>query len=275
MTMINNGMVSILCPCYNSADYVGRMLNSILEQTYKNIEMICIDDGSSDLTKDIIESYVAEFYKNDMTLSYIKRNHEGQASAINEGLKHIRGKYFALIDSDDYLLPESVMKRVGLLENNPDAAVIASDYYIVDEKDLDRVKGRGNDYVRSLAYQPWQFDLLIAGYSVVTPIGYMIRTSYFTKVFPKKEINKCVEGQNYQILLPLYYYYKRVYTDEPLGYYVIRENSHDHQKRSKGEQRKRGENLMRMLEDVLSEMGVGMYEIERYKRMSSFNQYFE
>ena len=84
------------------------------------------------------------------------------------------------------------------------------------------------------------------------------------------EINECIEGQNYQILLPLYYHYKRVFVDEPLAYYVIRKDSHDHRKRTEEEMRRRWDNLCDMLKSVLEDIGLEEHEVQRYLRMSYF-----
>lgn len=268
-------LVSLLTPCYNSEAYIERMLKSVLEQTYSNIELICIDDGSSDGTREIIERYIHLFEIEEKELIYLKREHGGQAAAINAGLKIMRGKYFGLIDSDDFLSNDSVEKRVCALEANPEYSVVASDYFIVNEGDLQTIIGRGNDYIGNLCYQPYQFCLTLIGYSTVTPVGYMIRTDDMRKINPEMNIHECREGQNYQILLPMYYYYKRMYIDEPLAYYVIRNDSHSHMARTREQERERNLNLLNMLEDIFYKLGLPESEIQKYKKLSSFNKSLE
>ena len=201
------GLVSIISPCYNSEKYIFRMLDSVRKLTYKKIEMICVDDGSDDDTGRIIEQNIDKFEEEGMRLIYIKKNHAGQAAAINYGLKHIHGEYLTTIDSDDFYAPQSIEKRLQALLKHTDCSIAVSDYYMVDESDLSRIIRKGNDYVRDYIFQPRQFCLLLAGHSVVTPIGYLIKTESMRRINPHMEINECIEGQNYQILLPLYYHY--------------------------------------------------------------------
>ncbi|MCI6408331.1 MAG: glycosyltransferase family 2 protein [Lachnospiraceae bacterium] len=264
------GLVSIISPCYNSEKYIFRMLDSVRKQTYKKIEMICVDDGSDDDTGRIIKQNIDKFEEEGMRLIYIKKNHAGQAAAINYGLKHIHGEYLTTIDSDDFYAPQSIEKRLQALLKHTDCSIAVSDYYMVDESDLSRIIRKGNDYVRDYIFQPRQFCLLLAGHSVVTPIGYLIKTESMRRINPHMEINECIEGQNYQILLPLYYHYKRVFVDEPLAYYVIRKDSHDHRKRTEEEMRRRWDNLCDMLKSVLEDIGLEEYEVQRYLRMSYF-----
>lgn len=264
------GLVSIISPCYNSERFILRMLDSVRQQTYKKIEMICVDDGSDDNTRKIIEQNIEKFEAEGMSLIYMKKNHAGQAAAINYGLKRIHGEYLTTIDSDDYYAPQSIEKRVQALLKNTDCSIAVSDYYMVDESDLSKIIRKGNDHIREYVYQPRQFILLLAGLSSVTPIGYLIKTEDMRRVNPSMEINECVEGQNYQILLPLYYHYKRVFVDEPLAYYVIRKDSHDHKDRTAEEMQQRWKNLSDMLKSVLEEIGLAEHEVQRYLRMSYF-----
>lgn len=263
-------LVSIICPCYNSERYIGRMLESVCRQTYKNIELICVDDGSDDNTQSVIMSYKSTLTNNGITLEYEYVSHRGQAAAVNVGLKKIRGEYFCLIDSDDFFSEDSIECRVSVLENNQAYAIVASDYFIVDEGDVCHVTGYGTKYCGALAYQPNQFYLTLTGFSPVCPVAYMIRTAAMKKINPQMCINECIEGQNFQILLPLYYNFQRIYIDRPLGYYVVRKNSHDHHQRTSEQLKTRYVNLISMLRDVLCECGMNENEVEKCVKMSHF-----
>ena len=129
--------------------------------------------------------------------------------------------------------------------------------------------------MEKLAYQPNQFILTIVGYSLISSLGYIIRTKDMRKINPAMDINECTEGQNYQILLPLYYYHKRGYINEPLGYYVIRDDSHSHIMRSREKERKRYMRLLVMLEEVLLTLNIPLREIEHYKKISTFQKCLE
>lgn len=268
-------LVSLICPCYNSADYVQRMLDSVMKQTYTNIELICVDDGSADSTADIIKDNMGAFERAGMKLICLEKEHGGQAAAVNKALKVIKGEFFSLIDSDDFFLPKAIEKRVNVLKRHPECGIVVSDYYIVNEEDINKIIGRGNEGLGWLSFQKRQFELLITGLSLVANTGYMIRTMDMRRINPSMEINECIEGQNYQILLPMYYHYERVYIDEPLAVYVIRHDSHDHMERSQQEKIQRGVNLLKMLRDILEDMEIRNDEIKRYLKLSIFNRLIE
>ena len=95
-------MVSIITPCYNGGKLLSRYLDSVLKQTYKNIELIIVNDGSSDNTEKIVISYKGQFKKEGMKLVYIYQDNKGLGGAINTGLKHFTGDYLCWADYDDF-----------------------------------------------------------------------------------------------------------------------------------------------------------------------------
>lgn len=108
MNNISAPLISVIIPTYNRVDTVGNAINSALAQTYTNIEIIVVDDGSTDNTEELI--------KNFPTANYVKKPNGGQASARNMGLKHANGKYIASLDSDDIWHPTFIAKLVEKLE---------------------------------------------------------------------------------------------------------------------------------------------------------------
>src|SRR5699024_10471201 len=90
--------VSIIMPVYNSENTVGKSIESVLNQTYKNIELIIINDGSNDNTEPIIVKYAASDYR----IKYVFQENEGVSSARNTGILKATGDYIAFIDADDY-----------------------------------------------------------------------------------------------------------------------------------------------------------------------------
>lgn len=91
--------VSIIVPIYNSSSYLNCCMDSLLKQTYKNIEIILVDDGSKDISPEICKKY----QKKDSRVSYYSKKNGGVASARNYGLRKITGEYVVFIDSDDYI----------------------------------------------------------------------------------------------------------------------------------------------------------------------------
>lgn len=111
----NKDLISIIVPCYNVEEYIERCINSIKGQTITNFEVLLIDDGSLDNTKQVIN----ELIKNDSRFKYYYKKNGGLSDARNFGLKKIKGKYVCFIDSDDYVEKEYLEKLYyGIIDNN-------------------------------------------------------------------------------------------------------------------------------------------------------------
>ena len=119
-------LVSIIIPAYNSEKYISETLNSILSQTYRNMEIIVVDDGSSDRTAEIIKSYQTK--RNDKPdLIYIHQLNAGPSNARNTGIRAAKGKYIAFLDSDDLWTDGKLEKQVSYMEANSDVALVFGD----------------------------------------------------------------------------------------------------------------------------------------------------
>lgn len=220
--------VSIITPCYNGEKFLARYLNSILAQSYKNLELILVNDGSTDGTEEVIKFYEKKFIKNNIAFVYINKKNEGPASALNEGLKHFSGEFLIWPDSDDFLTKDSIEKRVSFLEKNPQYDMVRSDAYIVDEKNINIPVGFVSDKFPS-RFKEKIFEDLFNEKTFVCPGCYMIRTEKFLAINPKREIYVYPGiGQNWQLLMPMSYAYKCGFIDEPLYNYVVRSDSHCH-----------------------------------------------
>lgn len=106
-------LVTIITPCYNSADFIIPTINSVLEQTYPNWELIVIDDCSKDNTCQIIEEFAKQ--QNNISLIKLEKN-GGVANARNIGLEQAKGKYIAFLDSDDIWMKDKLTKQVTYME---------------------------------------------------------------------------------------------------------------------------------------------------------------
>lgn len=108
-------LVSVLIPCYNTELYIEEAVRSIMNQTYSNLEIICINDGSIDKTKEILLRLSEE----DKRIRYVENESNIKLIAtLNKGLKLCKGKYIARMDADDISLPERIEKQVDFLEKN-------------------------------------------------------------------------------------------------------------------------------------------------------------
>lgn len=262
-------LVSIIVACFNEENYIGELLDSILRQSYKNVEIICIDDGSTDNTAKIVNEYEARFQNAGMRLVYEYQENRGQAAATNRGLKLVKGKYLSWIDGDDYLYSMAIQKKVEFLEKNPECAIVTSNFHLLYQEENDR-KEEKNRLYGNLSFQPNQFFLTITGESIIENLAHLIRMDSLRKANPELEISECREGQNYQLLLPVLFGNKRGYIDEPLACYRIHSDSHCHRKRTWEEQMKRYDNLIKMLEEILTALEFDEERRMRLIRRSTF-----
>lgn len=120
MTMLCNPKVSVIVPCYNQEDFVEDTLESIRRQSYKNIECIIINDGSSDGSL----NRIIQFCSKDSRFSYIDKNNEGVAVARNTGISHSSGKYILPVDADDIIAEDYIKECVTVLESHPEIKVV-------------------------------------------------------------------------------------------------------------------------------------------------------
>lgn len=120
--------VSIIIPVYNGEKYVSEAIDSVLNQTYKDFEIIVIDDGSKDNTLNILRMYRDK-------IKWKSQENRGQASAINEGINIAKGKYIAYLDADDVCLPERFEKQVEYLDEHPNVSLVYSDRYNINENE--------------------------------------------------------------------------------------------------------------------------------------------
>lgn len=217
-------MVSIIVPCYNGEKFIKRCFNSILNQSYKQIEVILVNDGSTDKSEEIIFEYKSSFLEQGMKFNYIYKENGGLGSAINEGLKHVNGEYLTLLDIDDYIMVDSIKLKVEFLDLHRDYNVVRSNGYYVTEKNLDKKDNLFvvNEIEKNNIYI---FDDLINAKTNNWAGSYMVRTEKLFNFYKDRNIYESRYGQNLQILLPLVYKSKSGFIDKPLMKYIRQENS--------------------------------------------------
>lgn len=266
--MQEESLVSIISPCYNGEKYLETFFESLLEQTYSNVELIIINDGSKDNSENIILSYKDKLEKKGWTFKYIFQENKGQAAAINQGLTIFKGKYLMWVDSDDILKKDNIKNKVKFLNENPQYGMVVCETEVVDENNLNKrirllkrhIKKNKEDNL---------FEDLITGYNVYYPPGgYMVTKDAFENSIPKKQIYESRIGQNWQMLLPIAYNYKCGYISEVLFTYVIRKGSHSRQKRGEKELIKQNKDQEETLKKVINEINIkSEKEKEKYLKL--------
>ena len=128
---MKNPLVSVVVPSYNHAPYITQCIESIMNQDYKNFELIVIDDGSTDESPQILKEL---HRKHDFYLEF--NTNQGSSKTLTRGFKDIAsGKYFTFCSSDDYWLPGKLKKQITFLEKNPEYAMVFGKVMIIDEND--------------------------------------------------------------------------------------------------------------------------------------------
>lgn len=222
--MIDCPLVSLVTPCYNVENKVQIYLDSVLEQTYTNIELILVDDGSTDKTHDIIDEYIPEFEKRKINVKYIHQENTGAAGALQNGLNYVCGEYLMWPDADDFLTPDSISLKVEYLENHKEFAMVRSNAYVVNENTPDDRSHLIVSY-KNLK-RTFIYNECIRFKTFYCPGCYMVRWSSFLQANPEKYIYKTYYGQNIQMLIPLAYRFRCGHIDKPLYGYMIYNDSH-------------------------------------------------
>lgn len=161
--------ISVLLPVYNGAAYLSEAIKSILAQTYKNFELIIINDGSTDESETVIRQF------NDTRILYYTQRNQGLAATLNRAITIANGKYLARQDQDDISLPQRFEKQIAFLEEHPDYGIVGT---------WAEIRGNDQDMLRAHKHPTesliLKFELLFNNPFVHSSM--MIRKSVFEKV---------------------------------------------------------------------------------------------
>ena len=209
-------LVSVIIPAYNIEDYIGRCLDSIISQTYKNLEIIVVDDGSRDHTGEILDNYA----KKDRRIKVIHKENGGVSSARNKGIEVAEGDYIGFIDGDDLIEPEMYKILVDLLEEE-NADIAHCGYQMVFPDRVDYYHNTGKKKIQTT--EEGLKDLLS---------GEIIEPGLVNKLYKKELIKNCRLDETVKInedLLMNYQLFKlsqkSVYYDITPYSYMIRSSS--------------------------------------------------
>ncbi len=216
--------VSLIIPCYNGAAFLPQCFQCILNQSYHNIELIIVNDGSTDASEQIIQQHQRAVTERGYEFIYVKKENGGAASAVNDGLNCVTGQYLMLYDVDDILMRDAVKAKADFLDQHPEYGLARSNVYYVRSKNPGQ-----NSYLfvtkRNEKRREHIFEDLVLGRTNNWTGTYMIRTELFFKCIRGRSIYVSPWGQNLQILLPVAYLYRAGFIDRPLMRYVDHGNS--------------------------------------------------
>lgn len=186
-------LVSVVIPTHNMAEFIAPAIDSVLAGTYENVEVLCVNDGSTDKTEQVVHQYTNRNSQSyDSRVRYFSQPNQGKPVAVNHGIDKMRGKYFALLDADDMLSSRSISVRVQALESDPSAEVAIGGFDVLDESNR-YAGGRSCPNREDPAYLRRAFYL-----SYKTPFSLctcLIRQSLIERVGPfDPYLNRCQDG---------------------------------------------------------------------------------
>ena len=206
-------LVSVVIPAYNAAPFLSGALKSVLAQTYKNYEILVIDDGSTDATAEVI--------KRLSMVRLLSQRHTGAAAARNRGIGAARGSLVAFLDADDIWMPSKLEKQVAFLQRHPDIGMAICEHTVLEEDGSERMSDKSvlfkGDTVRNIFLHS----------DVATPTV-IVRKEVFNKVGLFDESLSCAEDENLWMRIGMSYRIGLV--GEPLAKVIIRSSSTSRQK---------------------------------------------
>jgi glycosyltransferase involved in cell wall biosynthesis len=171
---MNKPLVSVLMPVYNDGSYLDDAINSVLNQSYTNFELIIVNDGSTDNTEEIINKY-----KNEKVQYFVNPSNIKLIKTLNKGVDLCTGKYIARMDADDICLPNRIEKQVDFLEKNTEYVLVGGQCVKINDQG-ERLKGTSN---LSCCHDEILADLLFKSCPIVHPLV-MIRRNILQEFSP-------------------------------------------------------------------------------------------
>lgn len=222
---LQQDLVSLIVPFYNAEKYLKRFLDSVLGQTYKNIQFILVNDGSIDGSNRIIEYYRERLEQELKAFVYLKQENGGAAKAVNSALKYVEGEFLVWADSDDVLHKDNIRLKYNYLKCNSTYGMVMCGAQAIDQETGMKL---GKLVIKKKKQEENMFRNIIDGIPCY-PGVFMIRTQLLLDKIQDKEIYFNREaGQNYQLLLPVAYDNKCAFIDNILYDYYVRCDSHSH-----------------------------------------------
>jgi len=204
-----NAMVSIIIPVYNAEMYLKDTLKSIMNQTYKNLEIIIINDGSTDNSQNILEKFASV----DNRIKIINQQNMGQAISRNKGIKKSKGEFILFVDSDDFIDVETVQICLEKIEDNN--IVVFGVNQIIDNKKIVDIKYQTKVYNANKAYEILISNKLF-NYS---PCNKLCRSDFIKSnniLFPN-----CRGMEDFLFVLKLFFYSKKIKTIDNVFYNYV------------------------------------------------------
>lgn len=212
---MSENLISIIMPVKNEEKYIFDSIQSVLSQTYKNFELIIIDDGSTDKTFEIVKSI-----KDDRIRLFQKEN-SGLIDQLNFGLKEAKGEYIARMDADDQISPEKLEEQMQFLINNKNIHLVGTNFYFIDETGEIVMQKKLPEHHKDIEFMMPFIDSVLHS-SILTYKKVLIDSGGYNKEYFCAEDDELflrllsLGYKMYNIQKP---FYKYRLVDKPYGYY--------------------------------------------------------
>ncbi len=219
---VNLGLVSIIVPTYNRMELLPEAISSALNQTYPHCEIVIVNDGSTDNSRELLAEYERRF---PGKVRVIYQNNKGVSSALNTAIKNSRGEYISWLSSDDAYHPDKVWEQIKVLATRPDLGWVYSDFFFMEADST--VKKRAN--VSPLSNESFVESMFdgnpIHGCSVLFRKSNLQKTGLFDEELG----GKIGFGADGALWHKMGYHFKFEFIDKPLVYYRLHPGQVTHQ----------------------------------------------
>lgn len=217
--------VSLIVPFFNAEPWFREMLDSVLAQTWPDIRLVAVNDGSADGSEDIFRTCEPALRRKLSRVVFLRHDRNlGASEAVNTALPFCDGDYICCADADDVLLPDSVRRKAEYLDRFPSLALVRTDGVVFHQESgrYSEIAKPGDKQVRNI------FGDLLFSRTYCLDGCYMLRSSAFFACYPDKKIPASRQGQNMQMLLPPASLSDCGYIDERLFIYRDHPEGHSH-----------------------------------------------
>lgn len=183
-----HGLVSIIIPCYNHGSFLSKAIQSVFEQNYNEIEVIVVDDGSTDNTREVALSY--------QTVTYLYQENRGLSAARNAGIKVSKGAFLIFLDADDWLLPDAINLNINYLHSDEKLAFVSGGHI--------KVFDTNKIITEKQEIQNHHFENLLRGNYIGMHAAVMYRRWVFDEFLFDETLSNCEDYDLYLKIARLY-----------------------------------------------------------------------
>lgn len=211
-------LVSVIIPSYNRVSFLKQTIESVLAQSYSQVELLVIDDGSSDGSYEL-----AQQYEQIRLLTHPERQNRGQSASINLGLQQAQGDYIAILDSDDYWHSDKLMTQVGYLQQHADVGLVYVNGWSVDANSQQLYRIYDDHHVEQSSPAHSVADEVLMNCYFLVPNNALVRASVFRQVGGFDESLRA--AQDHDMAIRIAEVTRLAYINKELFYYRRHANS--------------------------------------------------